>query len=217
MHVPPQFDMQDHHRLCDLIRAWPLGLLITAGAEGITANPVPFLLLDDAGGLRLQCHLARSNGQWREIADGADVKVVFSGPNHYISPNWYPSKAEHGRVVPTWNYTSVQASGDVTIHQDKDWLRANVEILSAEHEHKIQTAQRETQKARHVPWSVDDAPDDFISAQLGAITGLEFKNVKLTGKFKLSQNRTPRDREQVQANLRKLGPGAIGVADLMKT
>ena len=215
MYQPPHFEIRDQRLLHGLIRSWPLGLLITADADDVSANPLPFILLEDDSGPRLQCHMARANTQWQAIEAGAPVKLVFSGPNHYISPNWYPSKAEHGRAVPTWNYASVQAQGDVSIHHDSSWLRRHTAALSLEQEKHIQDKSQLPPKQRPKPWTLDEAPEPFIEAQLRAIVGLEMKNLQLKGKFKLSQNRSADDRAQVIANLRTLEPMAKNLADLM--
>lgn len=189
MYQPPHFRVEDDAALHRAIRAHPLGLLITAGAGGLMANPVPFLLIEGTP-LRLVAHVARANPQWREIGDGLDALVVFQGADAYVSPGWYAAKREHGKVVPTWNYVIVQARGRARIHDDRQWLRTQVGMLTDHHE-----------EGRAEPWAVRDAPADFIAAQLKGIVGIEIEVAELAGKAKLSQNRSEADRAGVRAGL----------------
>lgn len=191
MYQPPHFREEDLQTQHALIRAHPLGLLVTSGASGLLANPVPFHLDADAsekGTLRL--HLARANGQWKDIRDGASVLTVFQGADSYVTPSWYQTKQETGKVVPTWNYAIVQARGPARIVEDADWLLAQIGAITSQHE-----------GARQMPWSVGDAPDDFIRAQLKGIVGIEIEIAEIEGKWKVSQNRPVGDREGVAAGL----------------
>jgi len=191
MYQPPHFREDDLATQHQLIRAHPLGLLITAGASGLVANPVPFHLdaaASEKGTLRL--HLAKANGQWRDIQDGAPILAVFQGANSYVTPSWYKTKQETGKVVPTWNYAIVQASGSARVIDDADWLRSQINALTGQHEGN-----------REKPWAVDDAPDDFIRAQMKGIIGIEIAISALEGKWKVSQNRPVADREGVAAGL----------------
>ncbi|MCC2096422.1 MAG: FMN-binding negative transcriptional regulator [Hyphomicrobiales bacterium] len=210
MYNPIHFSTDDNAWMCDFIRAHPLGLLITAGKDGICANPVPFFLAEDSGEIRLQCHLARANPQWRAIESGAEVRVVFSGPGHYISSEWYVSKAEHGRAVPTWNYVSVQASGEATVHHGAAWLRDHLGALTAAQESALAGRLPD-----HRTWTIEQAPAGFIDAQMQAIAGIELTHVTLNGKRKLSQNRSNEDRAGVVTHLRKLGHDAQQIARMM--
>ena len=156
MYLPPHFRVDNLNTQHELIRNHPLGLLVSCGTGGLMANPVPFVL--DAGTGALGClrgHLARSNGQWAELGQTPEALVIFSGLDHYISPSYYPSKQEHGKVVPTWNYIQVHVYGHVVIHEDAGWLRAQIGALTDQHEGK-----------RAAPWAVDDAPEAFIAAQM---------------------------------------------------
>jgi transcriptional regulator len=181
--------------LRDFIAAHPLGLLVTQNrAGGIDANSVPFFLdvdvdADATPGV-LRAHVARANLLWKEARDDVDALVVFQGPHGYVSPAWYPSKAEHGKVVPTWNYVMVQARGRLRAIDDKAWLRAFVTRLTDHHE-----------GGRAAPWAVTDAPADFVDATLGAIVGIEIRLSSLVGKWKVSQNRSAADRAGVAAGL----------------
>ena len=175
--------------LQELIRAHPLGLLVVNGPNGPVANPVPFLF-DAAEGARgqLTCHVARANTQWRLIAAQPEtpVLVVFQGPQAYVTPSWYAAKAEHGKVVPTWNYCIVQARGKASVIEDAEWLRAQVGALTERHE-----------GGRATPWAVADAPERFVETMLRGIVGIEIEVLELAGKWKLSQNRSQADRAGV--------------------
>lgn len=196
MYVPPAFREDRPQAIHALIDAHPLALLVSTGEDGPTANPVPMLLDLSAGVLR--CHLARANGQIGELraaqAAGREVLAVFQGPQAYISPGWYASKAEHGRVVPTWNYLIVQVRGVPRVIEDADWLRGQVGALTDRHEAGLAD-----------PWSVGDAPDGFVAAQLRGIVGLELPLTRVTGKWKASQNRPAADRAGVIAGLEAAG------------
>lgn len=190
MYQPPQFREDDLAAQHALIRAHPLGLLITAGEDGPLANPVPFELLDDGGKGLIACHVARANPQWTSLRDGATALVVFRGPDSYVTPSWYASKRETGKVVPTWNYAMVQVRGTARIVEDRDWLRAQVGRLTALHE-----------RQRAAPWAVEDAPEPFIEAQLRGIVGIEIAIADIHGKWKVSQNRPAADIAGVHAGL----------------
>jgi len=193
MYLPAHFAESRPQVLRDFIAAQPLGLLVTQNrAGGIDANSVPFFLDagDEASPGVLRAHVARANPLWKEARDDVDALVVFQGPQGYVSPAWYPSKAEHGKVVPTWNYLMVQARGRLRAVDDKAWLRAFVTRLTDHHE-----------GGRAAPWAVTDAPADFIEATLGAIVGIEILLGSLVGKWKVSQNRSAADRAGVAAGL----------------
>jgi transcriptional regulator len=181
-----------------LIRSHPLGLLISHGAEGLQANSIPFLIDPQASKFgTLQAHMARANGQWRALDAASEVLVVFQGADHYITPGWYETKRETGKVVPTWNYVMVQARGRPRIIEDAGWLRAQIEALTKKQE-----------RARPAPWAVGDAPESFIEMQIKAIVGLEIEITDIAGKWKASQNRPVADRVGVVAGLEALGDEA---------
>ena len=190
MYSPPQFEENDEAVLRALIEAHPLGLLISTAGSEATANPVPFLVSIRDGATVLRAHLSKANPQWRQIRDGANVLVVFQGADSYVTPSWYASKAEHGKVVPTWNYAMVQARGTASVHEGPDWLGGQVAELTNRHE-----------AARPAPWKVDDAPEAFVAAQLRGIVGIEISVSELKGKWKVSQNRPVADRQGVHAGL----------------
>ena len=194
MYLPTHFEETRAEVLHAAVRAHPLGLLVTHGAGGLDANPIPFMLdVDDAGQATLRGHVARANPLWREARD-TDTLVVFQGPQAYVSPGWYPTKAETGKVVPTWNYVVVQARGPLRVHDDAAWLHALVSRLTDHHE-----------APRATPWAVSDAPDDYIATMLRAIVGIEIPLAALTGKWKTSQNRNAADRDGVARGLAELG------------
>jgi transcriptional regulator len=178
----------------DLIRTHPFGLLISIGPEGLLANGVPFLLHDTGGLGRLQVHLARANPQWQGL-DGAEVLVVFQGPLTYVSPGFYETKRETGKVVPTWNYAMVQARGTARVMADPAWLDTQVAALTDTHE-----------AGRAEPWHVSDAPRPYIEAQLRGIVGVEIDIRSLEGKWKVSQNRPEADRIGVAQGLAEAHP-----------
>ncbi len=191
MYQPPHFREDDLGVQHALIRAHPLGLLITTGASGLMANSVPFLLdaaASEKGTLRL--HLAKANPQWRDLAGGAELLAVFQGADSYVTPSWYETKRETGKVVPTWNYAVVQVRGAARVIDDADWLLAQITALTAQHE-----------TPREKPWSVSDAPDAYVKAQMKGIVGVEIEITAIDGKWKVSQNRPVADREGVAAGL----------------
>lgn len=201
MYVPGHFREDRVSVLHDAMRRIGFATLVTHGPEGVEANHLPLLLDAEKGVLR--GHVARANPVWKS-AHG-EALAVFLGPNAYITPNWYPSKAEHGKAVPTWNYITVHARGPLSWFQDEAWLRANVGALSAAHE-----ADREN------PWAIGDAPAGYIESMLRGIVGVELAITRLEGKWKLSQNREARDRDGVREGLSRDGGDArLDVARLM--
>ncbi|SOC18735.1 FMN-binding negative transcriptional regulator [Rhodobacter maris] len=190
MYRLPAFAEEDGATLGALIAAHPLGLLISSGPGGIMAGPVPFELVETAGGRVLRAHLAKANPQLAEIAAAPQVLIVFQPAEAYVHPGWYPTKAEHHRVVPTWNYAMVQVRGVARLTQDESFLRAQIDALT-----------RAQEANRPEPWAVSDAPADFIAAQLRGITGLEIEVQSMEGKLKLSQNRAKPDRAGVRAGM----------------
>jgi transcriptional regulator len=179
----------------DLIEAHPFGLLISTGAEGILANGLPFLLQRGSGDKgRLQAHIARANPQWAGL-DGQEVLVVFQGPLTYVTPGFYETKRETGKVVPTWNYAMVQARGVARVQADTAWLDTQIAALTDRHE----ATQAE-------PWEVSDAPRPYIEAQLRGIVGIEIDIRELEGKWKVSQNRPEGDRLGVAQGLAEAHP-----------
>ena len=191
MYEPPLHRQDDIAAVHALIAAHPLGLLISHGPKGLLANALPFLIDANVGKFgRLRAHMARANPQWRDLAEGGEALVVFQGPSHYISPSLYATKAETGKVVPTWNYLIAQARGVARVVMDDAWLQSQIEAL---------TDAQEAPRAK--PWAVGDAPPDFVAMQKRAIIGVEIDISDLRGKWKVSQNRTAADRAGVVAGL----------------
>jgi transcriptional regulator len=202
MYNPPAFKEDRPETQHEFIRAHPFGLLISAGIDGLLASPIPFHLVSDDAPAQLHGHVSRANMQWRSL-DGQDVLIVFQGVHAYVTPSWYRSKAEHGKVVPTWNYAMVQARGQVRVIEDREWLRRHVALLTSDHE-----------TPRAEPWRVTDAPDDFIESHIKGIVGLEVTVRQMEGKWKVSQNRAIEDRIGVAEGL--AGEGQHAMSTLVK-
>jgi transcriptional regulator len=206
MYQSAQFQEERIGVMHDLMRTHPFATLISFGGDGITADHIP-LVLHNAGGERgtLRGHVARANPLAKGFDASVDVLAIFQGPHHYVTPAWYASKKEHGKVVPTWNYAVVHAYGPMRMINDADWLLEQVSTLTAQHE-----------AAREQPWAVSDAPADFTQKMLKAIVGLEIPINRLQGKWKVSQNRPEADRKGVADGLRKEQTiSALQMADLI--
>lgn len=203
MYVPRFNAMEDPDEIRAFVAAVGSAELVTVGADGYPrATLLPVVWHED----RVIVHFARANPHWREIEQDAPVLLVCRGSQAYISPSWYATKAEHGRVVPTWNYSAVQIRGRIRIHDDPAWVREAVTLLTDQHE-----------QPRAEPWQVTDAPEQYVEGQLKAIVGAEILVESATGKAKLSQNRSDADRAGVVTGLEAEGtPGATAVADQMR-
>jgi transcriptional regulator len=206
MYVPRHFAETRQEVLHDLIRQHPFGALVVMTEQGLDASHVPFHL-DPASGAHgtLRCHVAKANPIWQQLGAGQAAMAMFQSAHSYVSPSWYASKQESGKVVPTWNYVVVHAHGTPTVTHEAPWLRSLVETLTREHE-----------AGRPDPWQVSDAPADYIDKLLGAIVGIEIPIARLTGAWKLSQNRATPDRLGVVEGLRHEGAPEAAVADLVK-
>ena len=205
MYQPPHFREDRIEVQHELIRRHPLGLVVTAGPNGLTANHIPFLVYADESELGvLRAHLARGNPQWRELAAVEDCLVVFQGPQSYVTPTWYATKRETGKVVPTWNYVTVQAWGRPRVVEDAAWLRRQLDDLTASQEQR-----------RAPPWAVSDAPEPFVASQIKGIIGVEILVTRIEGKWKVSQNRPEADRAGVVSGLADEGEGAEAMAALV--
>ncbi len=190
MYLPTAFHDTDIERLQQQMAATRLAIIVTHGEQGLLASHVP-LLLDREGEFgTLRGHLARANPQWRDLANGSQAMVIFAGADAYVSPGFYPSKAEHGKAVPTWNFLAVHAYGHAEVFSDPERLRALVSSLTDHHE------ARQAQ-----PWTVEDAPADYLESMLKAIVGFALPIQRLEGKRKLSQNRSAEDIAGVQRGL----------------
>ncbi len=200
MYNPSHFEEKRLDVLHALVRAQPLATLVTMTADGLVANHIPlFLRVDGTPFGTLAGHVARNNPVWREFDAGVQVLAVFQGPQAYISPNWYATKQEHGKVVPTWNYAVVHAKGTLTVHDDPQWIRAQMQQL---------TQQQETATSDK-PWAVDDAPADYLKTMVAAVVGIEIPIASLSGKWKVSQNQPAVNREGVVQALQATGDDAM--------
>jgi transcriptional regulator len=200
MYVPAHFAMGDA-AVRDLLTHSGAADLVTATADGLLATMLPFIHDPDAGKHgALLGHVARNNDQWRREVLG-EALVIVRGPDAYVSPGWYASKADHGRVVPTWNYVTAHVYGELVVHDDPVWVEDLVRRLTAKHEASLPH-----------PWHVDDAPARFVAGQLRAIVGVELRISRVEGKAKLSQNRSEADVAGVVAGLEGRGDDASAAA-----
>ncbi len=209
MYIPAHFAI-DHAAVEDLLAQHGAADLITLTDDGLLATMLPFAYVPSAGEHgALYGHVARNNDQWRKPAHGESLAIV-RGPDAYVSPSWYAAKAEHGRVVPTWNYVTAHVYGRLLVHDDPGWVEDVVRRLTAKHE-----AARLASPGQHLPWSVDDAPRRFIEGQLRAIVGLELQITRIEAKAKLSQNRPAADIPGILDGLSARGddPMATAVTD----
>ncbi|MFZ4834593.1 FMN-binding negative transcriptional regulator [Rouxiella sp. Mn2063] len=184
MYSPQSFSLDEISAQSELISRYPLGLLISNTPQGIEANPLPFLVdVDTHGVMTLRAHFSKANTHWQSLCDNPECLVVFQGEQGYISPSWYASKVPSGgKVVPTWNYATVQVSATAKIIDDPQWLRTLLERLTHLHEGQ-----------RPEPWQISDAPDNFIASMLKGIVGIELVAHRVVGKAKLGQNRSAED------------------------
>ena len=203
MYRPSHFREDDPAALAAFVDAHPLATLVAATPAGLVANHIPLLRLGgEAAPVRFRGHVARANDLWKVLPAGHPVLAIFGGPHHYVSPAWYPTKAESGEVVPTWNYVVAHAHGRIEFIDDREWLRGFVTQLTERHE-----------SGRPAPWAVSDAPGKFIDRMLGAIVGFEIAIDRFEGKFKSSQNRNDRERAGVVGALEAEGqtPETVGL------
>ncbi len=203
MYVPEHFHEQRLEVLQALVERHPLATLVAATDEGLTANHIPMLAELRADGGVLRGHIARGNTLWRKLPPDASVLAIFVGADSYVSPNWYPSKREHGKAVPTWNYATVHIHGAIRFIDDAPWLQELVTRLTDVHE-----------GTRSDRWHVSDAPADYIVGMLRAIVGFEIKVARVIGKFKGSQNRSSVDRSGVRTGLRAENRNALELSEL---
>ena len=205
MYTPKLFEENDLQKIADLVRDHPLGLVISSKIDASKetkptdvlandpipiASPLPFFFINDGDQPVLRSHMAKANPHWEQLASVEECLVVFQGENTYVTPSWYPSKEEHHRVVPTWNYEIVQMRGKPVLHQSPEWLYKQVS-------HATNTLEND----RIQPWQVTDAPEPFVDAQLQGIVGLEVIVTDIRGKWKMSQNKSTDDFEGVKRGL----------------
>lgn len=191
MYLPKHFEETDQHQLHALMRAYPLATIVTHSSTGLNANHIPLLLPDaEQQADVLLGHVARGNPLLEDIARDGSALAVFQGPNAYISPSWYATKQESGKVVPTWNYTVVHAHGDLRAIDDPRWVREQMQALTERHESALEN-----------PWSLSDAPAAFIEQRIADTVGIELRITRLIGKCKASQNQVARNQRGVVEGL----------------
>lgn len=203
MYVPKHFEEQRPAELQRLMREHPLGVLVLHGEHGLDANHIPFEVEVEGDAVRLLAHVARNNPLWREARDGQQALVIFRAGDAYVSPNWYPSKHEFHKQVPTWNYQAVHAHGPLTIHDDEKFVRAVVARLTRDHETRAGEAR---------PWKMTDSSREYIDQMVAAVVGIEIIVERLEGKWKLSQNKEARDRQSAARELEARGDTALAAA-----
>ncbi|HRD76557.1 MAG TPA: FMN-binding negative transcriptional regulator [Hyphomicrobiaceae bacterium] len=208
MYVPPANAMTEPAALAAHLRARPFATLVSSGGQGLVATSLPTVYKGDGSGGVIECHFARANVHWKELAGAGEVLLIYPGIDAYVTPNWYPSKAENHKAVPTWNYSVVHAYGRAELIEDKAQLHAHVTDLTNQHE-----------QGAAAPWAVSDAPESYIDVMLRGIVGVRITVTRLIGKAKLSQNRDQRDMAGVAKGLAERGGGddrimANEIADL---
>jgi transcriptional regulator len=208
MYIPDQFKEQRVDVMHGLIRARPLATLVTLSSDGLNANHIPFYLADSPAPFgTLQGHVARANPILSDLENNIEVLAVFHGPDAYITPSWYATKKETGKVVPTWNYAVVHAYGRIRVVDDAAWLRVQLEALT-----------RHNETAFPEPWAVSDAPGEFTQRLIGSIIGIEMVISRLTGKWKVSQNQPQQNKAGVIEGLTMCASReASAMAALIKT
>lgn len=207
MYVPKHFEEPKVEVMHELIRERPLATVVTMSSQGLNANHIPLHLSTGAAPFgTLRGHVARSNPMWSDLQTGIEALVIFHGPDAYISPSWYATKQESGKVVPTWNYAVVHAYGTLQVIDDASWVRNQLEALTAHNEQNF-TA----------PWAVSDAPRDFTEKLIAAVVGIEIVISRLSGKWKVSQNQPAQNQAGVIDGLGKARlPDSASMAALIK-
>jgi len=194
MYLPKHFEVSDPVRLREFMQAHPLATLVIADASGLSADHIPLMVTgSDASGWKLAGHVARANPLWKKAEAGIDCLAIFHGPQHYISPNWYATKKENGKVVPTWNYEVVHVKGRLCAIDDVVWLRELVQQLTEAHE-----------ADQPKPWEVEDASEEYLHRMLQAVVGIEIEIVAMLGKAKVSQNQPKANQESLITALRQI-------------
>ena len=206
MYNPSPFKQEDDQQLKGFIAQYPLATLVSINSSGLEANHIPLYFIEDAGKPLLRGHIAKANPLWKEVADKSQVLTIFQGPQSYISPNWYPSKKEHGKAVPTWNYAVVHLSGEISFINDNAW---KLDMLN--------TLTNKSERHQAAPWTVADSPEGYIERQMAGIVGIEISLSSMHGKWKMSQNRSESDHQGVVDGLSESDQAGAGeTADFMK-
>ena len=206
MYNPSHFEETRMDVLHGLVRAHPLATLVAMSSDGLLANHIPLFLRPGGAMGTLVGHIARANPLWSQLDANVAVLAIFQGPQHYISPSWYASKKEHGKVVPTWNYAVVHGKGPLVLHHEADWIRQLLLDLTAMQESALPS-----------PWKVDDAPRTYTDALIKALVGIEIPLQSLLGKWKVSQNQpAANQRSLIEALEARQDPGALAMAQLVQ-
>jgi len=202
MHIPGQFNEARQDRVLRLIDQYPLGLLMSFASGRVEADQLPFERVSaDDGSVILRAHFGRWHPLLTRLPNGGEVTIAFQGEQGYISPNWYPSKRESHRQVPTWNYQAVHVYGELRWVRDELWMREHLEGLTKAHE-----------ASESNPWTIDEAPVDYVKGMIEHLVGLEIFVTKIEAKSKLSQNKEPRDFQGAVESLRAIGKGRLADA-----
>jgi len=196
MFQPDHFRVDDLAEMHALMRAHPFAALVSNKPAGLYGTHLPTVLKEEGAHGTIECHLARANPHWKDLAEGNEAMMIFSGVDGYITPNWYPTKQQTAKAVPTWNYAVVHAYGRPAIMKDKDWLLRHVTELSDQQE-----------RTEAHPWKVSDAPEGYIDVMMRGIVGFRFEITRLEGKWKMSQNRETQDRLGVMEGLKARASG----------
>jgi transcriptional regulator len=191
MFLPDHFRVDDVAEMHALMRSRPFAALVSTTQAGLYGTHLPTVLKDEGTFGTIECHLSRANPHWKDLAEGGEAMMIFQGPDGYITPNWYATKAATGKAVPTWNYAIVHAYGRPAVMKEKDWLLRHVTELSDQQE-----------RSEAHPWKVSDAPASYVDVMLRGIIGFRFEITRLEGKWKMSQNREPQDRVRVVEGLK---------------
>ena len=207
MHIPKKFRQENIEELLEIVQQFPFATLVTCSDENVEAIHLPMLLKKMDEDIFLTGHIAKTNSIWEKVDSGSEILVIFNGPNCYVSPNHYPTKTEHGKAVPTWNYVVVHARGLVSFIHEPDWIYGHISELTSEHESK---------SAR--PWAITDAPKEYIRKMLPAVVGLEIKVASMIGQWKLSQNQPKINQQGVVEGLLSLeDPASQAIAAMVRS
>jgi len=206
MHIPSKFKQKNDNQLKNIIKEYSFATLVTYSQSGIDATHLPVILRNIEGKDVIQAHIAKANKLWQSVKSGSKVLLIFNGPNCYISPNYYPTKKDSGKAVPTWNYVAVHVKGNISFIHDEQWLRNMIDSLTDMHESN-----------QEVPWSISDAPDSYIKKMLSAIVGIEISIDSIDGQWKLSQNQPDINKlGVVQALQNSSDTDALKISELVK-
>jgi transcriptional regulator len=205
MFLPDHFRVEDVPEMHALMRARPFAALVSTTQAGLYGTHLPTVLKDEGAFGTIECHLSRANPHWKDLAEGGEAMMIFQGPDGYITPNWYATKAATGKAVPTWNYAIVHAYGRPEVMKEKDWVLRHVTELSDQQE-----------RSEAHPWKVSDAPEKYIDVMTRGIVGFRFEITRLEGKWKMSQNREPQDQVRVVEGLKARATGDdLEIADVV--